>query len=114
MAQWSLPLETLQSTVLLTIIPRDYSGIVPSMCIQCLVLVELSADPPASCWVVPFLVTAQKIHCSAYLANYVVGYNTPEPNQVDGLLHTLGDLSLSKCLGEEKQGFKMYLIKHYT
>ena len=99
-------LKASEFIALIRAILKDYGGIVSSIMVQYLVPVELSVRLPASYSVVPFLITAQEIHCSTYTVNHVVSHNAVKSHQVNGVLHPQEALSLcKKNLGEKEQVF---------
>ena len=83
----------------------EYSSIVSSILVQCLIPAESSAYLPASCSVVPFFISTQEIHSGTYISSYLVGHNTDELHQANGVLHfpknpsSLYKISLRKRTG---------------
>ena len=84
----------------------DYSGIALSIWIHCLVPMKLSACLLASGLMVPISVATKEIHCSIYIASYVVGHNVPESPRANKVLpHPKDPFLYTKHLGEIVQGF---------
>ena len=93
----------------------DYDDIVLSILVQCLVPAESSAYLPASCLVVPFLLTTQEIYRGTYIASHIVGHNASDLHQDNEVLHPPEDpLPYTKYLGGREQGFQTSLITHHT
>ena len=92
----------------------DFGGIVPLILVQCLVPAELSAYLPVSYLLILFLVATQERHHCIYVASHIVGYNTPESDQVNWILHPPEDSSLyTKYLGAREQDFWIILINYH-